>query len=160
MSVQKFTNEKIDVESTKPTRPEFISHKSIEWTPWVIDGTHFKLFAVDTKTGGFTFMLRIAAGTVAPIHGHIGGVEGIITKGWFAYSDESRGDVGDYVCEDGGIRHIPYTDDETEVFVVAHGPLAGYNPDGSIASIVSAKEMLQMATDAGQADHIDVSFPD
>ncbi|MEL7029609.1 MAG: 2,4'-dihydroxyacetophenone dioxygenase family protein [Pseudomonadota bacterium] len=160
MSVTQLSTAKSSVTSTAQAKPAFFNPETLEWIPWVMEGTHFKLFAVDAKTGGFTMLLRVDPGVKAPVHGHVGAVEGIVTKGWFAYGEHERGDVGHYICESGGVRHEPVSPEGTEMFAIAHGPIVGYNPDGSIAAVVDAKMLLAMAREAGQADHIDVVFDD
>lgn len=147
------------VQITKQTRPSFMKTSSIEWVPWVMEGTHFKLLAIDERSGGFTMLLKVDPGKDAPPHYHVGSVEGVILEGEFGYDDD-RGGVGDYICEHGGVVHQPDSPRGTVMFAVVHGPLAGYNPDGSIAAIVDAKLMLQMAQDAGQAGHLDGAFAD
>lgn len=152
------SSEKLDVEVTKPTKPEFFDPGTLSWEPWVMEGTYYKLLAVDQKSGGFTLLLKVDPGVTAPIHGHSGAVEGYITKGWMAYGEDSRGNTGYYITEAGGVRHEPTAPDGVEIFAILHGPLVGYDPDGSVSSIVDAKFMYEMATEAGQADHIDAHF--
>lgn len=118
-------------------------------------GTWFKLMGVNPATGGFSLFLKVDAGNEAPVHGHLGAAEGVVLTGGFGYG-EDRGREGDYVYEDGGIRHEPTTDsDGMTMFAVVHGPLCGYNPDGTVAGIVDARLMYDMAAAAGAADHIE-----
>ncbi|MEM1018902.1 MAG: cupin domain-containing protein [Pseudomonadota bacterium] len=142
------------VKETPMVHSAFRKVEDIEWTDWVMPGTKFKLLNIDAKSGGFSMMLQVSPGNVAPIHGHLGSVEGIITKGGFGYGAD-RGRPGDYVYEAGGINHRPDTDDDgMEMFAVAHAPLVGFADDGGIEGIVDAKLMYTLARDAGQADHI------
>lgn len=145
------------IQLTKHDRPAFIDPQTIPWTPWVMEGTHYKLMTVDVRSGGFTLFLKVDPGTVAPAHGHIGAVEGVILEGGFAYEDDA-GKAGDYICEHGGAIHQPLSPDGCVMFAITHGPLVGYNPDGSIAAVVDAKMMFEMAKAAGVADHIDATF--
>lgn len=136
-------------------RPSFFDPAKLDWAPWVMEGTHFKLLNVDAKTGGFTLILKVEPGTVAPIHGHLGMVEGIILEGGFSYSDDDAGGPGAYIMENGGVDHQPDSPSGTTMFAVAYGPLCGYNPDGTVAGIIDAKAMYGLAKEAGQlAPHI------
>lgn len=139
---------------TPPARPAFIDPEGIPWSPWVMPGTEFKLLNINPITGGFSLMMRVSANNDAPIHGHIGSVEGVILKGGFSYQDD-HGRAGDYVHEQGGINHKPNTGpDGMEMFAVVHAPLCGYKEDGSIEGVVDAKLMYQLAKANGAADHI------
>ncbi len=142
------------IAETPHVKPAFMDPATLPWTPWVMEGTDFKLLNIDPKTGGFTMMLRVEKDNLAPVHGHLGSVEGFITSGGFGYGSD-RGRTGHYVMEEGGINHIPDTDsDGMEMFAVAHAPLCGYNDDGTVAGIVDAKTMYVMARDANAAGHI------
>ncbi len=138
-------------------RPAFMDPEKLPWTPWVMEGTHYKLMTVDARSGGFTMFLKVDPGTVAPAHGHVGAVEGVILEGGFAYDDDA-GSKGDYICEHAGAIHKPVSPEGCIMFAIAHGPLVGYNEDGSIAAVVDAKFMLEMARAAGVADHIDTQY--
>lgn len=142
------------VRDTAKIRPAFFDTASLEWTSWVMEGTYFKLLAINPQTGGFTMMLKVDPGNQAPIHGHLGAVEGLIYKGGFGYG-EDRGRELHYVIEDGGIAHTPDTDDDgMEMFAVVYAPLVGYEEDGGIAGVIDAKAMYQLADENGMADHI------
>ncbi|QBF31467.1 2,4'-dihydroxyacetophenone dioxygenase family protein [Thalassococcus sp. S3] len=138
-------------------KPAFIDPDTIPWQPWVMEGTHYKLMTVDVRSGGFTLFLKVDPGTEAPVHGHVGAVEGVILEGGFAYDDDA-GSTGNYICEHGGAVHQPVSPDGCVMFAITHGPLIGYNPDGTIAAVVDAKMMYEMATTAGVADHIEATF--
>ncbi|MEM9012553.1 MAG: 2,4'-dihydroxyacetophenone dioxygenase family protein [Pseudomonadota bacterium] len=140
---------------TNDDRPSFFEPMSLDWAPWVMEGTHFKLLNVDGKTGGFTLLLKVDPGVVAPTHGHLGMVEGIILEGEFGYDEDDRGGPGAYIMENGGVDHQPDSPGGTTMFAIAYGPLCGYNPDGTVAAIVDAKMMYALAKEAGQlAPHI------
>lgn len=158
MSVTSLVNRN-NVKVTKSTRPSFMKTDAIKWTPWVIEGTHFKLLAVDVRSGGFTLMLKIDPGNDAPTHFHVGSAEGIILEGGFGYDDD-RGGAGDYICEHAGVAHKPDSSNGCVMFGIMHGPLVGYNADGTIAAVVDAKTMYQLAKAAGQAAHIQADFED
>lgn len=145
------------VKLTQHHRRAFFDPETLPWTPWVMPGTHYKLMTVDVRSGGFSMFLKVEPGTVAPAHGHVGAVEGVILEGGFAYDDDAGG-TGHYICEQAGAIHAPVSPQGCIMFAIAHGPLVGYNPDGSIAAVVDAKVMLDMARAAGVADHIEARY--
>jgi len=154
MAIQLTRSENATVTPTTSVKPAFFNPDTLPWTPWVIEGTEFKLLNVNAQTGGFTMLLRVEPGNLAPIHGHLGAVEGIILGGGFGYDDD-RGREGWYVLESGGISHRPDTDDDGMVmFAVMYGPLVGYEDDGGIAGVVDGKTMYQLAEDNNAANHI------
>lgn len=144
-----------DIAQTQLHRRAFYDLNDMPWLDWVMPETWFKLLNVNAITGGFTMMLKVGPNNKAPVHGHIGAVEGILLDGGFGYG-EDRGRAGWYVREPGGINHIPDTDaDGMVMFATVSGPLLGYNADGSIAAVVDAKLMYELAVKGGGADHID-----
>ncbi len=156
MQVNQFkSSESTTVTATATTKSAFFDASKLPWADWVMPGTWFKLLNVNPITGGFTMLLKVEASNEAPVHGHLGAVEGIILEGGFSY-DEDHGYTGNYVYEGAGIRHEPNTHAGGLVmFAVVHGPLCGYNGDGSVAGIVDARKMYDMAVAAGAADHIE-----
>jgi 2,4'-dihydroxyacetophenone dioxygenase len=155
MATQLKRSETITITASPTTRSAFINPESIPWSDWVMPGTWFKLFGVNATTGGFTMMLKVEPNNVAPLHGHFGAVEGIILEGGYSYDDD-RGNAGDFVYEGAGIRHIPDTgDDGLVMFAVIHGPLGGFNDDGTVAGVIDARTMYDMAVANEAADHIE-----
>lgn len=143
------------VTATATNRSAFFDTDKLPWADWVMPGTWFKLLNINPLTGGFTMLLKVEASNRAPVHGHLGGVEGIILEGGFSYG-EDHGRAGNYVFEGAGIRHEPNTHtDGMVMFAVVHGPLAGYHDDGRVAATVDARTMYDMAVAAGAADHIE-----
>lgn len=151
------TNNAHTIKLTKHDRAAFIDPETLPWTPWVMDGTYYKLMTVDVRSGGFTLFLKVDPGTDAPAHGHLGGVEGVILEGGFAYEDDA-GSQGDYICEHAASIHAPVSPQGCIMFAILHGPLVGYNEDGTIAAVIDAKMMYEMAVGAGVADHIEANF--
>lgn len=143
------------IEISRQLKSAFLCQNDLPWIPWVMPETWFKLLAINPITGGFSMMLKVGPDNVAPIHGHIGSVEGIILEGGFAYEDD-WGYAGYYVQEPAGINHKPVTGpDGMMMFAIVHGPLVGYHDDGSVALILDAKEMYRMAESAGAAAQVD-----
>lgn len=147
------------MKSIKPTYPSFTNPGEIPWVQWVMEGTYFKLLNVNELTGGFTMLLKVDAhDDPVPVHGHVGGVEVYVIDGEFGYDDD-RGAAGWYGFEQGGTLHEPNSPGGTTMFAIAHGPIIGYNPDGTVAAVVDAKFMYQMAKEAGTHKHLRVGFP-
>lgn len=141
------------VKVIKPDHPAFFDPASLPWTPWVMEGTWFKLMRVDKKTGGFSMILKVDKGNEAPIHGHLGAVEAFVIEGEFGYEDD-RGGEGSYVYEEAGSIHMPTSPDGVTMFAIVYGPLVGYNDDGSVAAIIDGKLMFQLARDNNAVGHI------
>lgn len=133
----------------------FFNPATLPWTPWVMPNTWFKLLNVDLKTGGFTMLLKVGPNTQAPIHHHIGAIEGIMLEGEFGY-DEDRGTTGCYVWEETGAIHTPTTTTGFVLYAAVHGPLAGYEEDGRLAGLIDAELMLGLARANNAADHVRV----
>lgn len=143
------------ITQTKLHRKAFFDVNALPWLDWVMEETWFKLLNINPICGGFTMLLKVGPNNTAPVHGHVGSVEGILLEGGFGYG-EDRGRAGWYVREPGGINHIPDTDgDGMVMFATVNGPLTGYNPDGSLAIVVDAKLMYELAAKGNAADHID-----
>ncbi len=158
-SIKLTKSDAMTVKTVKPKQSVFLDTNALKWLPWVIEGTWFRLLNVDMKTGGFSMILKVDPDNDAPVHGHVGAVEGIILEGEFGYDDD-RGPGLHYVWEPAGAIHQPDSPGGFTMFAVMHGPLLGYNDDGSIAAVVDGKFMYQMALDGGVADHINVDYPD
>ncbi len=148
-----------NVDAIKPKHPVFVDPDSIPWTDWVIEGTHFKLLHVHEVSGGFTMILKVDPGNDAPVHGHIGAVEVYVMEGEFGYDDD-RGPTGYYGYEPPGARHEPTSPNGSIMFAVAHGPLVGYNPDGSVAAAIDGRAMYAMAKANNAHGHLHVDFDD
>ena len=138
----------------KGARKEFTDTAAIPWTPWIMPGTHFKLFYVDEASGRFTFLLKVDPGTEAPVHWHLGTAEAYILEGGFYYFEDDQGFPGAYTAEMPGAIHQPVSPKGCVMFAVAHGPLSGFNPDGSIGGICDAKLMYQLAQQGNAAAHV------
>lgn len=134
--------------------PTFVRLAEIPWKPWVMEGVQYKLMSVDPRHGGFTCMLKVEPGVVAPVHQHLGGIEVLVTSGSICYTDEDVGRSGDYIFEPAGDIHRPVSRDGCELFCVFYGPIAGLGEDGAIVGVVDGKTMLSMAEEHGVAGHV------
>lgn len=133
---------------------DFVNLADVPWTPWVMEGTHFKLLAINELTGGFSMLLKVDAGVQAPVHAHIGSAEAYLVEGGFYYEQDDPGYAGYYTYERGGSVHQPVSPQGCVMFAVTHGPLAGCNADGSVSAVVDCRLMLQLAEAAGTAGHV------
>ncbi len=155
MATQLKSSTESAVKATAAHKSAFFDPELLPWSDWVMPGTWFKLFQINPITGGFTMMLKVEPNNLAPIHGHFGAVEGWILDGGFSYEDD-HGLTGHYVYEGAGIRHIPNTGPNGMImFAVIHGPLGGFNDDGSVAGVVDARVMYDMAVANDAAAHIE-----
>src|SRR3569623_144299 len=79
----------------------------LAWVPWAMRGTHFKLLHADPDSGRFTLLIKMAANVTAPVHRHVGAVEGYLLDGGFHYHDAPhiRFTAGCYLLEHGGAVH-------------------------------------------------------
>jgi anti-sigma factor ChrR (cupin superfamily) len=152
-------SDNMTTKTIKSRKHVFFDTNSLSWLPWVMEGTWFKLLNVDMKTGGYSMLLKVDPDNYAPVHGHLGAVEGMILEGEFGYDDD-RGGTMHYVWEPAGAVHQPDSPGGFTMFAVMHAPLMGYNDDGSIAAVVDGKMMYIMARDGGQADHLEVDYPE
>src|SRR5690606_35300886 len=107
---------------------------TMDWVPWAMPGAHFKLLHANAATGHFTLLIRFAAGAEAPIHRHVGAVEGYMLEGGFYYKDDpdTRFDAGSYLYEEEGAVHQPVSPHGGVMFAVFHGPVEGLDEDGNL----------------------------
>lgn len=138
---------------TKPDHWQFFDPRSIPWTPWGMPQTYYKLLHIDEASGRFTFLLKVERDVTAMLHKHLGEAEAYILEGEFGYGAE-RGGAGWYAYEAGGAVHLPDTRTGMLIFAVSHGPIIGYNPDGSVAGVLDVQWMYETARANGAADHI------
>lgn len=129
--------------------PLFEKIDEIPWRPWVMEGVEYKLLSINSRSGGFTCLLRVAPNTKAPVHHHLGAIELLVLSGDIYYDKANVGVAGDYMFEPAGDIHQPKTDSGCVLFCVFDGPIAGVADDGSVAGIVDGRSMLEMAAGHG-----------
>lgn len=137
----------------KQDRSVFFDPSALPWTPWAMPGTWFKLLNIDETSGRSTFILKVDAGVTAPIHKHLGAAEAFILEGEFGYDDD-RGGVGTYVNESSGALHTPDSPKGVIMLAIMHGPILGFNEDGSIAGVIDWEWLYDAAKDNNAAAHI------
>lgn len=104
-------------------------------------GAQFKLLSADPKTGRFALLIKLRKGSAAPLHRHVGAVEGYILEGGFHYRDEPsrRFTAGAYLLENEGAVHQPVSPEGAVMFAVFHGPVEGLDEDGKITGRIDWK---------------------
>ncbi|MCC5857498.1 MAG: 2,4'-dihydroxyacetophenone dioxygenase family protein [Ectothiorhodospiraceae bacterium] len=127
--------------------------EQLPWTPFALPGTYFKLLHLDDNHGKATLLLKVPDGVVTDIHRHLAAVEAFVVKGSFSY-EEGTVKTGGYVYEPGGVVHQPESHGELILFVVAYGPVMGYDEQGNPAGLIDNDLMYQLAADNGAAGHI------
>jgi 2,4'-dihydroxyacetophenone dioxygenase len=140
--------------TARPTlKPVFVDTAALPWCPHPLEGTWFKLLNIDSRTGGFTCLLRVEENSVAAIHKHIGTVEGYLVRGGFGYGDDA-GDTGSFLFEEHGSLHEPTTEGGFELFVITRGTTIGYNDSGAPVALLDASLLYQIAAAHNAADHL------
>lgn len=134
--------------------PKFENLEQRPWHPWVMEGVEYKLLSVNNRSGGFTCLLRVAPGTAAPVHHHLGAIELIVLSGDIYYDKSNVGTTGDYMFEPAGDIHQPKTEIGCVLFCIFDGPIAGLGEDGSVAGIVDGRSMLSLADAHGVAKFV------
>jgi anti-sigma factor ChrR (cupin superfamily) len=116
--------------------------------PWreLAPGVGIKVLRLDRETGAWTIMIRSEKGSVLPPHRHIGMSQIYIIKG--AGRHEQAGDfkTGDYVIEPDGAVHSPlFFEEEVIQIMMADGPSAFLNEDGSESFLMDVNMLSQFA---------------
>lgn len=125
--------------------------QQMEWLPWAMPGAHFKLLQADAATGRFTLMIKFEAGAAAPIHRHVGAVEGYMLEGGFHYRDapEHPFNAGCYLYENDGAVHQPVSPNGGIMFAVFHGPVEGLDENGNVIGRINWKWHVEKWNAAG-----------
>jgi 2,4'-dihydroxyacetophenone dioxygenase len=117
-------------------RPE-----ELPWLPWAMKGAYFKLLSADAASGRFTLLIKFEKGIAAPMHRHLGAVEGMVLEGGFHYSDDpsTRFTAGSYLLERDGAVHQPVSPEGAILFAVFHGPVEGLDEAGGVTGRIDWK---------------------
>jgi len=113
----------------------------LEWLPWAIPGASFKLLHADADSGRFSLLIKIEADVDAPMHRHVGAVEGMVLEGSFHYHDqpELHYTPGTYLLEKDGAVHKPISPQGAVMFAVFHGPVEGLDDAGNVIGRIDWK---------------------
>jgi 2,4'-dihydroxyacetophenone dioxygenase len=121
--------------TSKPTDTLFSAQANdLPWVDWAMAGSKFKLLHADPESGCFTLMIQFEKGVTAPIHRHIGAVEGYMLEGGFHYADDPtiHFGAGSYLYEADGAVHQPVSPEGALMFAVFHGPVEGIDEAGNV----------------------------
>ncbi|HYD59327.1 MAG TPA: 2,4'-dihydroxyacetophenone dioxygenase family protein [Noviherbaspirillum sp.] len=113
----------------------------LPWVPWAMPDAHFKLLSGDPESGRFTLMIRLGKNCNAPLHRHVGAVEGLVLEGGFHYEEnpEQRYTAGMYLLEPAGCIHQPVSPEGALMFAVFHGPIEGLDNKGNVTGRVGCE---------------------
>jgi 2,4'-dihydroxyacetophenone dioxygenase len=125
----------------------------IPWTPFVFPKTFFKLLHLNEDRGAATLLLLAEQGAPTPIHKHVGAAEVYVLRGSFSY-EEGTAHANCYVHEAGGVVHVAEANDEILAFGIFHGPLVGYNDDGTVAGVCDCELFYELAAKNGAVGHL------
>ncbi|WP_084419764.1 2,4'-dihydroxyacetophenone dioxygenase family protein [Henriciella litoralis] len=118
--------------------------KDLKWHS-LGNGAHYRLLRVSPETGHFSIILKLDAGGMFAGHYHLGAGEFLMLKGELKYKD-STAKAGDWGYEPLGAVHADTNVEmETELLFIGYGPIAFTGEDGSIAQILDAKLLSDVA---------------
>lgn len=110
-----------------PATLSSVSTNSLPWVPWAMPGAYFKLLHADPSSERFSLLIKVEANAPAPLHRHIGAVEGLVLEGRFHYDNapELEFTPGTYLFEPAGAIHRPISAEGAVMFLVFHGAIEG-----------------------------------
>ncbi|MEO1483327.1 MAG: 2,4'-dihydroxyacetophenone dioxygenase family protein [Myxococcota bacterium] len=137
--------------ATTPHTLFTVDADGLDWAPWGMPGTEFKLLSADPSTGRFTILIKVDEGVVAPLHRHQKAVEAYILDGEFHYHDDpsKRFGAGAYLLENDGAVHKPVSNPGCVMLAVFHGPLDGLDDDGQLVGTLDCEWHLNAWREAG-----------
>ncbi len=134
--------------------------ENMAWVEWAMPGAQFKLLHANAVTGHYTLLIRFEAGAAAPIHRHVGAVEGYMLEGGFHYRDEPerRFDAGSYLWESEGAVHQPISPNGGVMFAIFHGPVEGVDENGDVTGRIDWQWHVNKWNAAGN-DYLPAGMP-
>jgi 2,4'-dihydroxyacetophenone dioxygenase len=127
--------------------------EKVRWTAFVFPKTYFKLLNINPARGTATLLLKAEAGAPTPLHKHVGAAEVYVLNGGFSY-EEGSAKSGSYVHEAGGVVHIAEANEEVIAYVTFHGPLVGFNDDGSVSGVCDVDLFYDLARANDAVGHL------
>ena len=126
----------------------------LPWMPWAAPGTYCKVLHMDMSHAKTTVLIKVDPGTTLGVHKHLGDAEAYMLDGDFTYEHGSAG-AGDYLCEKGGIRHVPVTGDQGLVlFGINYGSLHGEDDAGNLLGVIDNEYYYGAALAHGCHGHL------
>ena len=126
----------------------------LPWMPWAAPGTYCKVLHMDMSHAKTTLMIKVDPGTALGVHKHLGDAEAYMLEGDFTY-EHGGASAGDYLCEKGGIRHVPVTGDQGLVLLgMNYGSLHGEDDAGNLLGVIDNEYYFATAQANGCAGHL------
>lgn len=127
--------------------------EAIPWTPFVFPKTYFKILNLNESRGTSMLLLKAERDAPTPVHKHVGAADIFVLKGSFSY-EEGTAYSNYFVHEAGGVVHVAEAQDEVLAIVTFHGPLIGYNDDGSVSGVADCDLFYSLAEAQGAVSHL------
>lgn len=137
-------------ETGKQDLTRFIDPETIPWTPWVMGGIDFKLLNREGERA--TLLFRVQPNPPLAVHEHLQSTELYVIKGKICYAGQETG-AGGYMFEPPGTTHEPSIPVYSEFLAIFHGPLRGFNQDGT-EHLVTTQDYYDMAVKNNAAAHL------
>jgi 2,4'-dihydroxyacetophenone dioxygenase len=130
---------------------ESCDHKKLNWVEWAMPDAQFKLLHADQASGCFALLVRFLPNAQAPIHRHIGAVEGLVLDGSFFYTDQPEliFKSGTYIWESDDTVHQPISEKGAVMFLIFHGAVEGLDGTGKVTGRVNWKWHVEKWLAAG-----------
>ncbi|MCT2401193.1 cupin domain-containing protein [Novosphingobium mangrovi (ex Huang et al. 2023)] len=153
-SIRNVTTERLS-DGSMIVRPD-----SIPWTPWALDGTYFKLLAINRRSGMWTVMMKIDPNTQTDNHYHFGDVHVYVTSGGHSYVHD-RVNAEEINIECGSVAHEPTIGpDGQESFNIFYGGISGTDAEGNpVGDYVDVEWMYKAAKANNAAGHLESPPP-
>lgn len=143
------SNRSTTLEVEKADQTVLLDPSTIPWTQWKNmeygeGGIDFKILDYNEKTGKTTLIMRSSGPTATPIHKHAGEVEVYLIKGHFGYAADGVNPersmyAGWYMREPVDCVHKPFSREAVEMFTIIHGPIIGFDEDGTEVAITTSE---------------------
>ncbi len=128
--------------------------EQMAWMPWAAPGTYCKVLHMDMSHAKTTLMIKVDPNTPLGKHEHLGDAEAYLLEGDFVY-EHGGGEAGDYLCEQGGIAHVPKTGEQGLVlFGMNYGTLHGLDEQGQLAGVIDNNFYFALAEQHGLHTHL------
>ena len=135
-------------------RAVIVRTSRLPWMPWAAPGTYCKVLHTDMSHAKTTLLIKVDPSTALGVHKHLGDAEAYMLEGDFTYEHGGAG-AGDYLCEKGGVRHVPVTGDKGLVlFGMNYGSLHGEDDAGNLLGVIDNEFYFSVAVANGCQGHL------